>query len=57
MKKITLYFQARGFKVVTVFGDGEFEHLKDLMRGELQINLKHAQLIHTCPEPKVQLDL
>ena len=39
MKQITLDYQARGFKVVTVFGDGEFEHLKDWMRGKLQINL------------------
>ena len=31
MKKITLDYQARGFKVVTVSGDGEFEHLKDLI--------------------------
>ena len=29
MKQITLDYQAIGFKVVTVFGDGEFEHLKD----------------------------
>ena len=39
MKQITLDYQARGFKVVSVFGDGEFEHLKDWMRRELQVNL------------------
>ena len=39
MKQITLDYQERGFKVILVFGDGEFEHLKDWMRGELQVNL------------------
>ena len=29
MKKITLDYQARGFKVVSAFSDGEFEHLKE----------------------------
>ena len=40
MKQITRDYQVRGFKVIlSVFGDGEFEHLKDWMRGKLQINL------------------
>ena len=39
IKQITLDYQARGFKIVTVFGDGEFEHLKDWMRRKLQIDL------------------
>ena len=39
MRQITLDYQARGFKVVSVFGDGEFDSLKDWMRGELHINL------------------
>ena len=39
MKQITLDYQARGLKIVTVFGDSEFEHLKDWMRGKLQIDL------------------
>ena len=34
MKQITLDYQARGFNVVSAFGDGEFDHLKDWMRGE-----------------------
>ena len=39
MKQITLNYQARGFNVVTAFGDGEFDHLKDWMRSELHIDL------------------
>ena len=39
MKKITLDYQARRFNVVSAFGDGKFDHLKDWMRGELHINL------------------
>ena len=39
MKQITLDYQARGFKIVTVFGDVKFEHLKDWMKEKLQINL------------------
>ena len=39
MIQITLNYKARGFKVVSAFGDGEFDSLKDWLRGELQINL------------------
>ena len=39
MKQITLNYQARGFNVVSAFGDGESDHLKDWMRGELHIDL------------------
>ena len=39
LKQITLDYQARGFKIVTAFGDGAFEHLTDWMRSELHINL------------------
>ena len=39
MKQITLNYQARGFNMVSAFGDGEFDHLKDWMRDELHINL------------------
>ena len=42
MKQITLDYQARRFNVVSAFGDGEFDHLKDWMRSELHIDL------HTC---------
>ena len=39
MKQITLDYQIRGFNVVSAFGDGEFDHLKDWMRGVLHIDL------------------
>ena len=39
MRQITLDYQARGFKVVSLFGDIEFDNLKNWMRGELQIKL------------------
>ena len=39
MRQITLDYQARGFKVVSAFGGGAFDSLKDWLRGELQINL------------------
>ena len=39
MRQITLDYQAKGFKVVSAFGDSEFDSLKDWMRGELHINL------------------
>ena len=39
MKQITLNYQAREFNVVTAFGDGGFDHLKDWMRSELHIDL------------------
>jgi len=39
MKQITLNYQARGFNVVSAFGDDEFDHLKDWMRNELHIDL------------------
>ena len=39
MRQITLDYQAREFKVVSAFGDGEFDNLKKWMRGELYINL------------------
>ena len=39
MTQITLDYQARGFNVVTAFGDGEFDHLKGWMRDELHIDL------------------
>ena len=39
MRQITLDYQARGFKVVSAFGDGEFDNLKEWMRGELHINI------------------
>ena len=39
MKQISLDYQARGFNVVTAFGDGSFEHLIDWMRTELYIFL------------------
>ena len=39
MKKITLGYQARGFNVVSAFGNSEFDHLMDWMRGELHIDL------------------
>ena len=39
MKQITLNYQARGVNVVSAFGNGEFDHLKDWMRGALHINL------------------
>ena len=39
MKQITLDYQARGFNVVTIFGDGVFENLTDWMRSELHIGL------------------
>ena len=29
MRQITLDYQARGFKVVSAFGNGEFDNLKD----------------------------
>ena len=35
MIQITLDYKARGFKVVSAFGDGEFDSLKDWLRGEL----------------------
>ena len=44
MKQIPLDYQARGINVVTAFGDGEFDHLKDWMRSELHIDLD------TCAE-------
>ena len=39
MRQITLNYQARGFKVVSAFGVGEFEYLMDWMRGEGHVNL------------------
>ena len=39
MKQVTLDYQARGFIMVTAFGDGELNHLKDWMRNELHIDL------------------
>ena len=36
MKQITLDYQAKGFNVVTAFGDGEFDHR---IRSELHIDL------------------
>ena len=39
MIQITLDYKARCFKVVSAFGNGEFDSLKDWMRSELQINL------------------
>ena len=39
MKHVTLDYQARGFNVVSAFGDIEFDHLKDWIRGELHIDL------------------
>ena len=38
MKQITLDCQARGFNVVSAFGDDEFDHLKDWMRDKLHID-------------------
>ena len=52
MKQITLDYQARGFNVATVFGDGEFEHLIDWMRNELNINLKTCAADLICLELK-----
>lgn len=37
MKQVTLNFQARGFDVVTAFGNGEFTPLKDWMRNYASI--------------------
>ena len=39
MKQVTLDYQARGFNVVTAFGDGAFEHLTNWMRSEPHIDL------------------
>ena len=39
IKQITLHYQARGFNDISAIGDGEFDHLKDWMRGKLHINL------------------
>ena len=39
IKQITLDYQAKGFNVVSAFSNGEFDHLKGWMRGELHINL------------------
>ena len=39
MRQITFDYQARGFKVVSAFGGGEFNNLKDWMRDKLHINL------------------
>ena len=39
MKQITLDYQARGFNVVSAFGNNKFNHLNDWMRGELIVDL------------------
>ena len=39
MKQISLDYQARGFNVVTTFGDSAFKHLTTWMRGEPHIGL------------------
>ena len=39
MRKITLNYQTKGFKVVSAFGDNEFDSSKDWLRGEPKINL------------------
>ena len=39
MRQITLDYQTRGFKVVSAFGDSEFDSTKDWLRNNLQINL------------------
>ena len=40
MNQITLNYQARGFNIITAFGDGAFKHLADWMRIELHIDLR-----------------
>ena len=39
LKQIALDYQARGFKIITTFGDSVFEHLTNWMRSELHIDL------------------
>ena len=39
LKQVTLDYQARGFKVVTAFGGGAFEHLIKWARNELHTHL------------------
>ena len=39
LKQITLNYQARGFKIMSVFWDGTFEHLTNWTKSELQIDL------------------
>ena len=56
MKQITLDYQARGFNVVSFFGNGEFDHLKDWMRGELYIYLDTCAADLHVPRLKMQLD-
>ena len=39
LQQIVLDYQARGFKVVSMFGDGEFDPLVDWVQSELHIDL------------------
>ena len=57
MKQITLDYQARGFNVVTTFGDGAFEHLTNWMRSELHIGLITCAVDSHVPRAKMQSDL
>ena len=52
MIEIILDYKARGFKVVSAFGDGEFDSLKDWMRGELHINLDTCTADSQVPRAK-----
>ena len=52
MKQIILDYQARRFNVVSAFGDGEFDHLKDWMRGEIRIDLGTCAVDSHLPRAK-----
>ena len=56
LKQITLDYQVGGFNVASAFGNGEFDHLKDWMRGELHINLDACAADSHMPRAKMQLD-
>ena len=38
LKQITLDYQARGFKIISTFGDSVFKHLTDWTKSGLHIN-------------------
>ena len=57
MKQFTLNYQVRRFNVISAFGDGEFDHLKDWMKGALHIDLDTCAVDIHVPWAEIQLDL
>ena len=55
MKQITLDYQARGFNIVTAFGDGAFENLTNWMRNELHIDLRTCAADSHVPRAEISI--